>query len=268
MRCPHCSSRVTVLASQAAGAPALPAAVGGGGEGDGGKVPMFCPACQSSFVLDERAALVSARDRARVVARPEGVVIVEGGASGGPVYRSAHRDADVRLGVFAPSFGKLGPIVAAVVCCYATITLMRVLRDRPWADYLPLGGVVAFYVIVYVGFRVWPRLRGASHELRLSRDVVVALEHGREVLRCSREELVRVLCAGEPNLHRGKREPAIRYSLAAFDRAGRRHLLWEDVSSQHGTFAELWLEEQLGLEGSAEGGDAESGAERGGPARG
>lgn len=254
MRCPQCSARVTPLAaSPAAGAAALRAPEGGGAdgpEGDGGadgKIPVSCPACQSTFVLDERATLVSARGRARVVSRPEGIVIVEGGAEEGPIYRSAHRDADVRLGVFNPHFGRLGPIVAAAACCYATVALMKVLRHLPWVDYLPLVGVLAFYLVTYAGFRLWPRLRGPSHQLCLTREAVIAIEHGREVVRCPRDEIARVECAGDPPLRAGERRPAPRHTLSAFDAAGRRFLLWSDVPSRHGAFAEVWLEEQLGL---------------------
>ncbi len=240
MRCPNCGSRETVLVGHGAdGAPPAP--------GADGKLPMSCPSCQSTFVLDERSSIVSVRDGTRTVRRPEGVVIVAGAAQEGSIYRSAQTDTDVRLGVFAPHFGKFGPIVLAVGCCYVTVASMKALRAWPWVDYLPLVGVLAFYALLQVGYNVWPRLKGASHQLRLTRDTLIAVEHGREVVRCHRDEVARAACVGETIAYSGSRPSATRYHLAVFDRSGRRFLLWENVSREHGAFAEAWLEEHLGL---------------------
>lgn len=246
----------TLAANGAAGArPEAP--------GDG-KIPMSCAACQSSFLLDERASIVSARDATRTVKRPEGVVIVEDTAPEGPAYRSAHKDPDVKLGVFAPHFGRFGPILLAVGCGLATVTLMKVFRHEPWADYLPLPGVLVFYVLTYLGYSVWPMLRGPSHQLSLTREAVIALEHGREVVRCGRDQIVRVASIGDPLPPSGSRPTSTRVHLAAFDRAGRRYLLWEDVSREHAAFAEVWLEEHLSLlpppreDAVSRGGDAAS----------
>jgi hypothetical protein len=236
MRCPSCGSRVTTLAADDAAAP-----------GTAGKTPLSCASCQTTFLLDERASIVSVRDGARNVRRPEGIVIFEDTVPEGPIYRSAHKDMEVRLGVFAPHFGRLGPILLAVVCGWITVTLMRVFRDWDGSSYLPLWGVLGFYVLTYIGYSVWPKLRGPSHQLALTREAVIAVEHGREVARCLRDEIGRVVCGGAPAAPAGRRGSVMRYHLAAYDRSGRRFLLWQDISPDHGAFAEAWLEERLGL---------------------
>ena len=68
------------------------------------------------------------------------------------------------------SLGRLGPILLAVLCGGLTVGMMKLFDAWGGAGYLPLWGVLGFYVLTYLGYSVWPRVRGPSHELQLTRE--------------------------------------------------------------------------------------------------
>lgn len=199
---------------------------------------MSCAACGTQLHLDTRSSLRSIGGRPRSAPRPPGVAIMRY-AEGTPVEV---------LQIFPVLKGRtrgrvaLALVPAAIALPSTIIQLIWPQPDSEAPQFLVLG---CFVAIAISAFFLYVLFRDRRREIRLAAEELVVSEDGRVRWRGPRASMAQIAC--RERIVRTEDGRSMAYDLVGYDRHGATVVLFENLDPEYAIFAELWLEEQLGI---------------------
>lgn len=257
VRCPRCSSTLTPISSEAS--ERLPTS---GPPTVATEARISCPSCGATFTVEQPKGISSVTGRMRTAKRPRGVVILNLGDSRGAAYRENLGKAEVSLhlrkrGQLAMTnpknigIGTAGCVVTGFMAVMIVFGIFsgQDIRESVLMSLVLVGVIVIPPTVIPLLWTAFVALRKGKPsfdgEIRLTRDALMIMQSRQETFRHDRRDLVQVACIRQDSGSESYGNPLC--TLVAFSTAGVRFELLRGMPPEHGMFAELWLEEQLGI---------------------
>jgi hypothetical protein len=202
------------------------------------------------FAVDRTSDARSVAGRSRFVERPAGVVLVgDRGGEGSPAGPRAIEHAAIRFRARDKSIGLVvlavfGALWGAAIAWYQLV-LRPSLGTPPTTDDASFWLGPSVVLILGAPLAALIGLWRNTFSVRVGGDFVVAKRGWRERFRMKRGVITQIACFSE--IIRAGEGVRTRCDLVALDARGVRTPMLEDVPPTHALFAEVWLEDVLGL---------------------